>query len=164
MTEQSMDMLSAYLDGECSPEERATVEARCATDPVWQAELDAVRSARSAVRGLPPLAMPAGLTDAVAQAIATEAASSAAAGGATVVPIKRRTSRWVYSAVGGAVASAAALLLVVVALPTPSNARPVRPAVAVLADAHNARTPSEAPMMRVASASISNPPATRGTR
>ena len=46
-------MLSAYLDGELTADERAAVEARSATSAEWRAELDEVRETRDVLRGLP---------------------------------------------------------------------------------------------------------------
>lgn len=57
------DVLSAYLDGECTPVERAAVDARLATDPEWRAVLDEVAAARDAVRALPRREPPAGFID-----------------------------------------------------------------------------------------------------
>jgi hypothetical protein len=47
------ELLSAYLDGELSAEERAGVEERLAVDPVARQMLDELRSVSLAVQGLP---------------------------------------------------------------------------------------------------------------
>lgn len=47
------ELLSAYLDDELSPEERARVEARLASDPAARQMLDQFRTASQAVKGLP---------------------------------------------------------------------------------------------------------------
>ena len=51
--ERRDELLSAYLDGELSAEERVRLEAQLATDPVLQAELDALRRTVTLVRDLP---------------------------------------------------------------------------------------------------------------
>ncbi|MFZ4515896.1 MAG: zf-HC2 domain-containing protein [Acidimicrobiia bacterium] len=163
MSEFSIDLISAYLDGECTSDEAAAVEARCASDPTWRFELESVRAARRAVRALPALDMPPEVADAVKRALA--ATPDADAPVAPVVPMRSQRLRWLWAIPGAALASAAALLVVVVAMPTPSNARPIRPSIAVLADAHNAHTASEPPVAQVASASLSNlPTPARGSR
>jgi hypothetical protein len=52
------ELLSAYLDGQLSAGERARLEARLATDPELQAELDALRQTVALVRDLPPVPLP----------------------------------------------------------------------------------------------------------
>ena len=47
------ELLSAYADDECTPEERLAVEARLALDAEWRRILDEVVTARDAVRALP---------------------------------------------------------------------------------------------------------------
>jgi anti-sigma factor RsiW len=59
------DMLSAYLDGELTDAERATVETQLASSPEWREELTEVRAARDALRGLPEREAPSGFWDTV---------------------------------------------------------------------------------------------------
>src|SRR5262245_47732440 len=47
------ELLSAYLDGELSADERAAVEARLATDPAAQQLLHELRSVSQSVQSLP---------------------------------------------------------------------------------------------------------------
>src|SRR4029079_1068298 len=47
------ELLSAYLDGELSADERAAVEARLATDPAAQQLLHELRSVSQSVQALP---------------------------------------------------------------------------------------------------------------
>src|SRR2546423_548069 len=47
------ELLSAYLDGELSTDERAAVEARLATDPAAQQLLHELRSVSQSVQALP---------------------------------------------------------------------------------------------------------------
>jgi hypothetical protein len=56
--EQRDEQLSAYLDDQLSAGERARLEARLATDPALQAELDALRHTVAVVRDLPPIPVP----------------------------------------------------------------------------------------------------------
>ncbi|MEX0641223.1 MAG: zf-HC2 domain-containing protein [Pirellulales bacterium] len=51
------ELLSAYLDDELSPEERARVEARLAADPAARQMLDQLRVTSQALQGLPPEAV-----------------------------------------------------------------------------------------------------------
>jgi len=56
--ERRDELLSAYLDGELSAEERARLETQLATDAALRAELDALRHTVSLVRGLPSIPVP----------------------------------------------------------------------------------------------------------
>jgi len=56
--EQRDELLSAYLDDQLSAGERARLEARLATDPELQAELDALRRTVALVRDLPMVPVP----------------------------------------------------------------------------------------------------------
>jgi hypothetical protein len=55
------ELLTAYLDGEVDPDERAEVEAHLATCAFCRAELEEERAVRGAVRDLPPVDAPFGL-------------------------------------------------------------------------------------------------------
>ena len=57
------ELLSAYLDGELSADERAAVEARLAADPAARQLLHELRSVSQAVQGLPPKTLGRDLTD-----------------------------------------------------------------------------------------------------
>jgi len=52
------ELLSAYLDGELSPRERARLEARLATDPELRERLEGLRRTVALVRGLPQVQAP----------------------------------------------------------------------------------------------------------
>lgn len=156
MSDVSPELLSAYLDGECTPAECAAVEARLATDPAWQAELEDVRSARDAVRALPKLDLPQSCIDAVAATIAAQDATGSDRG--NVVPMRSSKRRgWMYGAVGGLGATVAAAAAFVFLVPAPASDRPVRPAVAAFADVHSARAASmDEPVAHVVTASLDN--------
>lgn len=56
--ERRDELLSAYLDGQMSAEERARLEAQLATDRALRAELEALRYTVALVRDLPPVPIP----------------------------------------------------------------------------------------------------------
>jgi hypothetical protein len=111
------DLLSAYLDEECTPEERAQIEARLTADAQWRATLDDVRYAREVTRALPWVEPPAGFVDALLDP----------------PPAHRGRARLV------AVAGAAAAVVAAVALAVPSGSgHRVQPQVATMSDQHGA--------------------------
>ncbi|GIU85532.1 MAG: hypothetical protein KatS3mg009_0047 [Acidimicrobiia bacterium] len=129
------DLLSAYLDGECTPAERAAVEARLAADARWREELEAVRSARDALRRLPFREPPAGFL-----ADLTRGTPGAAAPrprrAARVAPSRPPAARTALAAVA---AVAATIVAVVAAAPDgPGPEGEVRPAIAHLSRTHAA--------------------------
>jgi len=67
------ELLSAYLDDELTPEERARVEARIATDADARALLSELRAAADAVRALPHDAAPPEILDAVSTRLERDA-------------------------------------------------------------------------------------------
>lgn len=94
------ELLSAYLDGETTPEESRDVVAHLASCDRCRGEMEDTHAARSALRALPILEMPDAILDAVdGHRIAD------------VVPLRRRPVRI-------AAAAAAAVLVVFVSLAT----------------------------------------------
>ncbi|TNE85091.1 MAG: hypothetical protein EP330_27195 [Deltaproteobacteria bacterium] len=77
--------LSAYLDGELSPEEVAELEAALDADPELRAELEMLEGAVDFVRSHGPLEAPVGFADAVLAKVAEEPAPS----GGTLVWLRR---------------------------------------------------------------------------
>lgn len=59
------ELLSAYLDDELSPEERARVEERLATDPAARQLLEQLRALSQAVQGLPRESLGTGFRDSI---------------------------------------------------------------------------------------------------
>ncbi len=59
------ELLSAYLDDELGPEERARVEAHLAADPAARQLLDELRTVSQSVKELPRESLPADLSEAV---------------------------------------------------------------------------------------------------
>jgi negative regulator of sigma E activity len=137
------DLVSAYLDGECTDEERRWVEDAVASSPELRAVFDDVQSARDAVRALPMRDAPPEFWAhllAGTDALDTDAALVVVAAdvGAPVRLDDRRDrrspSRWLV-AMGGA--AAAAVIAVVVLVPQPES---VNPPVAAFTDAHAVRS------------------------
>jgi anti-sigma factor RsiW len=137
------DLLSAYVDGEVTEEQRALVETRLAESSSLRALLAEVEAARDAVRSLPQRDAPpefwARILDGTgldADSVMTEATAGAPASGPVVALESRRESRlprWVAVAGG---AAAAAVIAAVVLVPTPKR---VDPPVASFTDAHAVR-------------------------
>lgn len=128
------ELLSAFLDGECTAAERASLEARLASSAELRAVLDDVRAARAAVRALPPRDAP---PEFWARILATEPGTGADP--APVVDLatarrSRRPARWVAAV---ASAAAAAVIAAVVLVPEPES---VTPPVATFTDAHAVRS------------------------
>jgi anti-sigma factor RsiW len=138
----SEDLLSAYVDGEVTDEQRALVEARLAESPSTREILAEIEAARDAVRALPTRDAPAEFwarildgTGLDADAVMVESGDAPAS--APVVSLESRRAsrlpRWVAVAGG---AAAAAVIAAVVLVPTPKR---VDPPVASFADAHAVR-------------------------
>jgi anti-sigma factor RsiW len=139
-----LDMLSAYLDGELTADERRAVEARLTESAEWREELAEVQSARAIVRALVPREAPPGFWDRVLTHVEAVAAEDESAAPVLPAPVpigaarehrtraKRRGARvgWLVGA-----AAAVAALVVVVVLPS-RNA--VRPNVTAAATQHGA--------------------------
>lgn len=110
MNEQlhSDDVLSAYLDGECSPQERAEVERRLENSPEFRAELNGLRAVSGLLQELPPLELPTEFAATVMQTAERRMLLPER----TVTP--RRTTRSKKYVVGSLVASAAAIVVLVI--------------------------------------------------
>ncbi len=61
-SDRNVEQLSAYLDGELTEAERATLEARLQANPALYGELDSLRQTVALVRSLPRLAAPRSLS------------------------------------------------------------------------------------------------------
>jgi anti-sigma factor RsiW len=122
------ELISAYLDGEATPDERALVEQRLADSEEWRDVLDEVRSTRELLLGLPTHEAPTGFWDSVLQPdIAPPVDLDAQRK-------KRRGKRAITWLAG---AAAAAAVVAVVMIPQESK---VKPAVATLVSRHAVRS------------------------
>jgi anti-sigma factor RsiW len=142
-------VLSAYLDDELDADERAQVDARVAGSPEWRAELDDVRAARDAVRGLAMRDLPAGFMDRVTAAVASSAdiddvatipAAMDPAGAAQITPpiqLGPRRERTRRRAVGWMVGAAAAVVIALAMFVLPGRGQ-VHPNVTAVATQHAA--------------------------
>jgi anti-sigma factor RsiW len=132
------DLLSAYLDGECTPGERSAVEARLAADPRWRAELEAVRGAREALRGLPVREPPAGFVESLLIGAAATGRAALASAPAFDEPVARRARHARRGAFAAASAAAAVVVAVVVATPEGGGGQEVSPRIVQLSQTHAA--------------------------
>jgi hypothetical protein len=111
------ELLSAFLDGELSPAERAQVERHLATSEADRQLLSELQALRGEVASLPPAAISPDFTDRVVQAAVEEAAKYNPTAAAVSLPASaatRSSRRWVIAAaVASAAALAASILLVI---------------------------------------------------
>jgi negative regulator of sigma E activity len=139
------ELLSAYVDGECTADERATVEARLAESGELRDVLADIEAARAAVRALPRVDAPPEFWHRLLDGTGLEPSDIAAAPelapapeSAPVVALESRrtsrTTRWLVAAGG---AAAAAVIALVVLIPQPKE---VDPPVASFTQAHNVRS------------------------
>lgn len=136
--DEAQSVLSAYLDGECTPEERAGLDAHLATSAAWQRDLAEVREVRDLLRAEAVVEMPDGMLDDIIAAVA--AADAPAAADTPVAPVadletKRRSKGRIAAWVGGMAAAAA--IGVAVVIPTQPV---VNPPVAAVVRTHAARS------------------------
>ena len=136
--DEAQSVLSAYLDGECTPEERAGLDAHLATSAAWQRDLAEVREVRDLLRSEAVVEMPDGMLDDIIAAVA--AADAPAPADTPVAPVadletKRRSKGRIAAWVGGMAAAAA--IGVAVVIPTQPV---VNPPVAAVVRTHAARS------------------------
>jgi negative regulator of sigma E activity len=128
-------MLSAYLDGELTADERDAVQAQLDSSAAWRDELAEVRAARDALRGLPALDAPTGFWDAVHARVADDDTDVDA--DAVVVTIGAARAhprrRWAW------VAASAAAVAAVVAIVVVPHRNEVSPNVAAVVAQHGAQ-------------------------
>jgi anti-sigma factor RsiW len=115
------DLISGYVDGELTAEQRAVVDRQIAVSEAWAAILDEITLVRARVRALPVPEAPVGFWDAILERPAPAARSRRRFGG----PL-------------GWVAGSAAAAVVVVAFLVPSPHQE-SPSVASLVDSHATR-------------------------
>ena len=132
------DLLSAYVDGEVTDEERALVEAQLAESSSTRALLAEIEAARDAVRALPLRDAPPEFWARILDGTGLDADD--VIGDAPAAPVislesrrESRLPRWVAVAGGAAVA---AVIAAVVLVPGPKQ---VDPPVASVTEAHAVR-------------------------
>ena len=109
------ELLSAWLDGELTREERATVESAVLTDPELALELDRLRETRGLVRDLARHEPPAGFL----ASLLDEPVSSVT----DLDAVRRRRGARRYTAAAAGLAAAAAVAIAFV-VPNPSRVAP----------------------------------------
>ena len=112
-TEHPADAISAFLDGELSPQEETEVQAHLVGCLACRHEMEAVSVARLWIRALPPVEPPFGLYERMLQ------------------PYRPGRRRVAMAFLGAAAAVAAAIVSV-----APARQAPVSPSVATLIEAH----------------------------
>jgi anti-sigma factor RsiW len=136
------DLLSAYVDGEVTDEERALVEAHLAESSSTRALLAEIEAARDAVRALPMRDAPPEFWARILDGTGLGADDVIADAPAPVVSLESRREsrlpRWVAVAGG---AAAAAVIAAVVLVPGPKQ---VDPPVASFTEAHAVRNSLDA--------------------
>lgn len=132
----SDDLLSAYLDGELDAETRTEVEQRLAASPERRAELDDVRAARDAVRGLPMVDLSPDEWRSVLAAVAADQPVPEGDPGWVASLRARLRDRPTRRAGLGAAVAAAAVILAVIFVPGPAT---VAPKVATFSTEHATR-------------------------
>ncbi|MSO36732.1 MAG: hypothetical protein EXQ69_00600 [Acidimicrobiia bacterium] len=141
MNGPDLDMLSAYLDGELTEDERTIVDARLLESEEWRVELAETASVRSLVRGLPEKDIPAGFLESLTAPDLVEV---------TTIDTRRRpmrAMRWLTGAAAAAVVAGVFLI--------PSQATNT-PTVAADLDQHHAVQSTQSdPVMDLASIGVS---------
>jgi anti-sigma factor RsiW len=123
------ELISAYLDGEATPDERALVERQLDGSSEWRSVLDEVRSTRALLLGLPTREAPTGFWDSLLHPDIAPVLE---------LDVRRAKSRPAKRAITWlAGAAAAAAIVAVVAIPQQSR---VKPAVATLVSRHAVRS------------------------
>src|SRR5688572_9575671 len=114
MTQFSDELLSAYLDGEVTAEERAAVEARLAASEADRRLLDELQALRGEFQSLPKAAVAEDFADRVVRAAVAAKGSEAA----QVTPAANRSSakrsfHWSYLAAAVALGVAVCAIVIV---------------------------------------------------
>jgi anti-sigma factor RsiW len=136
------DDVSAYLDDELAPDERAAFRAALEQREELRVELDEVGEVRALVRDLDPPAMPDGFIDRLlaAGAADADAAVDLVAPPAPVVDLDAARTRrrgWTRFAAAAVGVAAAGAIVLAVALPGPDRSAP---ALATQVRVHQAAT------------------------
>jgi predicted anti-sigma-YlaC factor YlaD len=92
---EKFELLSAYLDGEVSPEERKQVEAWLASDPEFQQTYQQMLTLQGSLRSM-PVAIPSMPTEQLVSQVMGR--------------LDRKPKRWVWGGIGAAAAAATILI------------------------------------------------------
>lgn len=132
------ELLSAYLDGEATPDERALVERHLEGSGEWRAVLAEVRATRELLLALSVREAPTGFWDALLQPDVAP-------------PVRLDTARrWRGKRVVGWLAGAAAAAAIAAVVLVPGQSR-VKPAVATFVSRHAVRSSvTEEPVSQLA--------------
>ena len=125
------EVLSAYVDGECTDEERVAVEARLASDAEWREILEEVRATRRARARLAAAPAPGRV-----RRRARRRAEQIEQSDADVAVVAAHRGRW-PRVVAGLAAAAAIAVGFLIASPS-GRGDNVAPPIAVLANSHGA--------------------------
>jgi anti-sigma factor RsiW len=137
------ELLSAYLDGEATPDERALVERRLEESGEWRVVLEEVRSTRELLLDLPTREAPTGFWDSLLQPDIAPPVQ--------LEEVRKRRGKQVITWLAGAAAAAA--IVAVMLVPGQSQ---VKPAVATLVSRHAVRSSvTEEPVSQLAP--VTNP-------
>lgn len=112
MTQFSDELLSAYLDGEVTAEERVVVEARLAASEADCRLLEELQSLRGEFQSLPKTTVAEGFADRVVRAAVAAKEREAQVTPASAAPTKR-SQKWVYWAAAAALGLAVCVVVIV---------------------------------------------------
>ena len=96
--DEYVELISAALDGALSPEEQARLEAHLAQCPDCRTLYEDLSKLRQALRELPPMEIPAGLTERIMHAGAAEAAETKVVPLPAKKPVSLRWRKWAATA------------------------------------------------------------------
>ena len=136
------DLLSAYLDGEATADERALVERQLEESSEWRVVLEEVRTTRAMLLALPTREAPTGFWDSLLQPDIAPPVQLEA--------VRKRRGKQAITWLAGVAAAAA--IVAVVLVPGQSS---VKPAVATLVSRHAVRSSvSEEPVSQLAPVAV----------
>jgi anti-sigma factor RsiW len=138
------ELLSAYLDGEATPDERALVERRLEESAEWRTVLDEISSTRDLLLTSPVREAPTGFWDGLLHPDIAPPVQPEPVRSVDTAPSRRGKRIITWLAAGAAAAAIAAVILV------PGQSQ-VKPAVATLVSRHAVRSSvSEEPLSQLA--------------
>lgn len=121
------ELISAFFDGEVSPEERLEVERLLETSHEFRQQLDDTSKLSALLHSFPREAAPADLVDNVRQQVENAVLSPSPVTPSTVVPVARRSLRREWTAFGGGILATVVPLVLFVVLNAGSDHLPMNP-------------------------------------